>query len=707
MPSMNTPVSSRVALRGLRLGTWALAGALGLSTAHAMAPDAGQAPAPVSIAPAATAKPRTQVSGDATLAGDASGRLALKLGKPSGRASVVFDYPAGGLLDLSAFRDTVVTAKNQAGAEVEVNITVLSDLEQQWRYGTTGRYFVRPDESTELHVFMPRPALPATHPHVKALGNLYAFPWGHQRHWTGPKVEAIKRVAVRLAWHGARADEVFELGLPQGGGNFSTDPELLSSYPPPWLDALGQATDRDWPGKMKDAAELQADAEKDRALIASVTGPRPGLSRFGGLLDGPRREATGFFRVEKIDGKWWFVDPEGHLFWSVGVNTAGTMPETRVTGREAYFPESVRGEAEVRFYGLNVQKKFGGEDWVDRHAALTAARMLDWGLNTVGAWSLPQMNTPGRVPYTLIVHTEKTGLGSVGKIPDPFSDAFKKSLHSQLEKVAAVHANSPWMVGVFIHNELEWNGGNHLAEQVLGTAKRTPAREALEKLLTERHGSIEKLNEAWGTKFESFAAARTRPAAGAPEAYTRDLTDFMTQIADTYFAVCRAAMDRYLPNHLYLGCRFNTFNPIVTAASSRYCDVVSANLYRHTVADFSMASDADKPLLIGEFHFGIRDYGPWGVGLTWAADARNQADLYHAYMSDALRHPNIVGAHWFQWADQVATGRRDGENFGVGLVSVVDRPTPTLVEAIRDVTSQLYAYRLKPAPTRIGAPAPR
>ena len=24
------------------------------------------------------------------------------------------------------------------------------------------------------------------------------------------------------------------------------------------------------------------------------------------------------FRVEKVDGKWWFVDPEGYLFWSVG-----------------------------------------------------------------------------------------------------------------------------------------------------------------------------------------------------------------------------------------------------------------------------------------------------------------------------------------------------------------------------------------------------
>ncbi|MHC4406695.1 MAG: hypothetical protein ACYTG0_44295, partial [Planctomycetota bacterium] len=31
-------------------------------------------------------------------------------------------------------------------------------------------------------------------------------------------------------------------------------------------------------------------------------------------------EATGFFRVERIDGRWWLVTPDGHGFLSAGVN---------------------------------------------------------------------------------------------------------------------------------------------------------------------------------------------------------------------------------------------------------------------------------------------------------------------------------------------------------------------------------------------------
>lgn len=36
------------------------------------------------------------------------------------------------------------------------------------------------------------------------------------------------------------------------------------------------------------------------------------LSKYGGWLNGPRLAATNRFRVEKINGRWWAVDPEGY-----------------------------------------------------------------------------------------------------------------------------------------------------------------------------------------------------------------------------------------------------------------------------------------------------------------------------------------------------------------------------------------------------------
>ena len=35
-----------------------------------------------------------------------------------------------------------------------------------------------------------------------------------------------------------------------------------------------------------------------------------GLDKFGGVIE-PKQKATGFFRVENINGRWWIIDPVG------------------------------------------------------------------------------------------------------------------------------------------------------------------------------------------------------------------------------------------------------------------------------------------------------------------------------------------------------------------------------------------------------------
>ena len=40
-----------------------------------------------------------------------------------------------------------------------------------------------------------------------------------------------------------------------------------------------------------------------------------GYCNYGGY-GGDEGPGTGFFRVENVDGRWWFVDPDGHLFLS-------------------------------------------------------------------------------------------------------------------------------------------------------------------------------------------------------------------------------------------------------------------------------------------------------------------------------------------------------------------------------------------------------
>lgn len=644
-----------------------------------------------------------RVSGDATPVAGADGVTTLRITKPRGQARVSFIFKDG-VLDLSAFRDVSFVIKNGTTAELDVLVGATSERKSQWSPGTSGRFFVRRQEELALTALMPRNALPGDHPHVKSMGNLFAFPWGHHRHWRTVDAAAITQARVQVSWRNAEVGQTIEIGRPRGAGEFSTDPARLEKFQFPMVDAFGQAVWLDWPGKVRNVEELREDGRRDLAFAETVSSPGAGRSRFGGLTGGPELKATGFFRVEKIKGRWWFVDPDGSLFWSLGVNCVGAPTGTKVKGREHVFPEPWRGQPSVDLYDENLKLKYGPEDWPEENVRVSIARMFDWGLNTVGAWSIPGMEETEKVPYTLIIHTEMRGAGSIGKIPDPFAKSFQDGLEHSLERAAKKHALSPWLLGIFIDNELDWQGGNKLASEVMKSGEGAPARVALVDFLRKRYGSVAALNKAWGTDFPDLTAIKPDQSEAGTKAYGRDLDDFMDLFAEQYFSICRAAMDKYFPNHLYLGSRFHVFNPIITKAASRHCDVLSVNIYQHGCADFSIDTDQDRPWLISEFHFGMRDLGNLGVGLTWAADARNQADLFQAYASEALRHPNFVGAHWFAWNDQGVTGRGDGENFGVGLVTVTDRPVKTLINAVRTVSKELHAYRLGDFEHRIHGP---
>jgi len=56
-----------------------------------------------------------------------------------------------------------------------------------------------------------------------------------------------------------------------------------------------------------------------------------------------------------------------------------------------------------------------------------------------------------------------------------------------------------------------------------------------------------------------------------------------------------------------------------------------------------------------------------------------------------MAHPAMIGTHWFQWLDQPATGRNDGENYNIGFVDVTDQPYAELVAAATATHARLLA----------------
>ena len=123
--------------------------------------------------------------------------------------------------------------------------------------------------------------------------------------------------------------------------------------------------------------------------------------------------------------------------------------------------------------------------------------------------------------------------------------------------------------------------------------------------------------------------------------------------------------------------------------------MVSFNRYQRSVADLRLPEGVDRPLIIGEFHFGALDRGMFHTGLVPTANQQERAAGLPALRPTApWRIRWLVGTHWFQYGDQATTGRGDGENYQIGFVDVCDTPYAETIQACRKVGTGLYRRRL-------------
>ncbi len=496
-------------------------------------------------------------------------------------------------------------------------------------------------------------------------------------------------------------------------------PGMTESQFFPLIDEFGQYRHADWPGKIHCADDLAQQKAAEADELEHHPGPTD-WDIYGGWQAGPQLAATGRFRTEKLNGKWWLVDPVGRLFWSHGIDSVHTgWSTTPITDRERWFTRLPAKDSPYgKFYGrgnwaphnyyegksyetydfsaANLQRKYGN-DWGRQFHALLHRRLRSWGLNTIGNWSEPSICQVRKTPYVVTIHSSGRTLegsqGYWGKFADVFDSGFAASIRADAARQRAASADDPWCLGCFVDNELGWGTELSLAEAALASPADQPAKRTFVADLRSKYSSIESLNAAWGTRhasWEALQASRTVP--DARKAYD-DLAAFATKTAEQYFRVCREEVKRSAPHTLYLGCRFAWVNDRAVRAAGKFCDLISFNRYQKTLDGLRLPNGVDLPVVIGEFHFGALDRGMFHTGLVATASQDDRADAYRSYVRSALRHPQIVGTHWFEFGDEPVTGRGDGENYQIGFVDVCDTPYVETIAASRDIGEAMYRYR--------------
>jgi hypothetical protein len=450
--------------------------------------------------------------------------------------------------------------------------------------------------------------------------------------------------------------------------------------PKPVVDEFGQWIPVDWPDKAKSLDQLK------QAWTTEETSLKPGdfgWCPYGGYAN-TKAKATGFFRVEQVDGRWWFVDPDGHLFFSTSSTCMrASGGEARLQGREDYFavlPTNQPGAGLRSAPGLhawNLARRHG-EDVPAKWAALTLKRLDAWGLNTIGNWSEAKLWDTHKKAYQVNLGGWGMRDGYLG-LPDVYSEEFPKIADGDAAAQCAPRKDDPWLLGYFIANEPPW-----------------PGREAfvVDLILDGKPSAIQR-------EAKSFLAAGDTP---------ERRKQFIYRAFEKFLEVTMGAIRRHDPNHLILGLRFGGGVP--PAEMLRACqvfDVYSLNVYSTQVSVKNLEEIyrvTGKPILVGEFHFGVPGRG-LAPGLVQVRDLAERGVAYRYYVEQAAAFPAFIGTSWFQWVDQPCTGRMDGENYNIGLVDVTDRPYTDMVDAMRTTHGRLQAIHAGTTPPFNTPPQPQ
>ena len=456
-------------------------------------------------------------------------------------------------------------------------------------------------ETTSVLVFLKRKNPPAE-TLLTLFPGMNTLPNGYMSHWSGLDPARVTKVVLGL--ESAGTDLKLELLHLRAIGICDTTALTASGYFP-FIDSFGQFRHADWPTKIHSPKDFSAQRTHESAELQA--NPRPtSWDKYGGFKDGPQLAASGNFRVEKYAGKWWLVDPEGHLFWSHGVTGVGMSSTGPVQGREKFFaelPTIKQGNSEAaNWYLANLKLKYGANA---ETAAVTLAheRLSSWGLNTLASWSDPKVTGLDKTPYTITLNIWGPKLAPALKLADPYDEAFARSARSVFESEQHSTGKDPWCIGYFIANELEWRGGPDMINEVLTASAKQPGKQALVKSLQQRHATIADLNTAWHTTYDSWDNLLTSTNKVDAALALNDFTAFNEELAQRYYETCQTELKRAMPDKLNLGSRFHTVNPIAVRAAARYCDVVSFNKYNTSIRNLNLPDGLDRPIIIGEFHF--------------------------------------------------------------------------------------------------------
>ena len=390
------------------------------------------------------------------------------------------------------------------------------------------------------------------------------------------------------------------------------------------------------------------------------------LDEYGGFTT-LKSTATGFFRTEKINNRWWVIDPVGNAFIVKAVNSIkiGTSPNNKIAFDSIYKT---------------------GDNWIFQ----TYQQLKNIGFNSSGSWSevelIRYMNETRKTHFVYTTQLnilsdfaktkeKKSSNGEMSVLAYIFDADFETFVKNKCSKLEAIK-NDPNLLGHFSDNELAFQD-NLIKKFASINDKRNPAYLFLKKWLNENN--VDSLNYT-KVQSEQFSAA----------------------VGNEYYKIVAVNLKKFDPNHMYIGSRIHAAvkdNTYFLNTMDKYVDIASINYYgfwnlseKHKKL---FSTQLTKPYFITEFYTKGEDSKMGNItGAGWLVKTQNdRGNHYQNFCLHLLKEANCVGWHWFKYQDndpedKLADPSNNDSN--KGIVNTRYQAYNVLTDKMKQINEQVF-----------------
>lgn len=373
------------------------------------------------------------------------------------------------------------------------------------------------------------------------------------------------------------------------------------------------------------------------------------VDSFGGFLNLKGRPGT-YFHLEEIDGRTMLVTPEGHGFFSLGVNHIGDIDGKR--------PNSI------------VDDQFGGK--LDSYIEDAIGNLRKWNYNTVGYHNpYPIRTEMVSMADCYLVPCANYHPDNVFGYPDVFEPAFHKHVRGRIANMVNGSKGNNKIIGYYWSDTPQWDikrarrkRGTDWVSTIRQRHQDAPGKKRYVEFLKLRYDSDgEKVKNRYNLDSSSWSQIAAEPFRNVNLANSEILNDdyaFLGLIAKEFYQVMGEATKTADPGRLIFGERYlvGDHPNVVLDEAVKWIDVLSyqpgGNQFDSSQLD-KLWQRYKKPIMLCDHSISFKTSAYPDTMWSQVASGQEAGRLITAYKLDVVRKPFIIGYHRCQYISRLVS----------------------------------------------------